>query len=128
MASWIPFEEGEYLTERSYLVADDSRALALEDLIVEIKTDARGEKYLRCRARVQPAGIVELHEEHDEFDLLIDFGHQFIFRMENPIMQGGKVFSREVTATVQIQPRGAWKPVAPEAFDKLVAGLEMVEL
>lgn len=128
MRSWIPFEEGEYITERSYLVAGDALGLALKELIAEIKYDTNGEKFIRFRALVKPAGMVELHEDYDTFDLLIDFGAGFQFRLNDPIIQSGKVFAADVTATVQIEPRSPWQEVDREAFDQLVAGLQMIEM
>jgi hypothetical protein len=126
MENWIPFGEGEYLVDQALLVADDSRAVAVDDVIIEITTDQRGQRYLKGRGRVRNVLMVELHEDSDHLDLLLDFGDEFKFRLKEPNLQSGKVFAPDVRSVLQFVPATPWQQIPPETFVDLLAGLKVL--
>ena len=97
MDNWIPFVEGEYRVEQTFLVAANHSAVIVEDVIVEIYSGQRGQRFLRGRGRIRNILMVELLEESDDLDLLLDFGEEFKYRLKGPNLQAGKVFSQIVS-------------------------------
>jgi len=63
MNNWIPFTEGEYLVEQALLVSGEDRAVSVEDVIVEVYSDQRGQRYLRGRGRVKGTGTCSQHPD-----------------------------------------------------------------
>jgi len=126
MENWIPFAEGEYLVERAWVLADDRKAVCLEDVIVEIYADGRGMRHLRGRGRVANILLVELLDDSDDLDLLLDFGEEFKYRLKAPNLQGGKVFAPDVKSVLQFTPRTPWQQIPPGEFEALCARLQIL--
>lgn len=126
MDNWIPLGEGEYLVEQALLVADDNRAVAVDDVIVEIYADKRGRRHMKGRGRVRNILMVELHEDSDDLDLLLDFGDEFKFLLKEPNLQAGKVFAPDARSVLQFIPQSPWQEVAPEAYADLMARLRIL--
>ena len=126
MDNWIPFGEGEYLVELALLLADDNRAVAVDDVVIEIYADQRGRRHLRGRGRVRNILMVELLQESDNLDLLLDFGDEFKFRLKAPSLQAGKVFSPEARSALQFIPQTPWQEIAPQAYADLMARLRVL--
>jgi hypothetical protein len=126
MDNWIPFSEGEYLVGRALLVAADSRAVVVDDVIVEIYADQRGLRYLKGRGRVRNTLMVELLEDSDDLDLLLDFGEEFKFLLKVPNLQAGKVFSPDVKSVLQFTPQNPWQQIPPDEFDDLMSRLRLL--
>ena len=123
MNNWIPFTEGEYLVEQALLVAGEDRAVSVEDVIVEVYSDQRGQRYLRGRGRIRNILMVELLEDSDDLDLLLDFGEEFKFLLKVPNLQVGKVFSPDVKSTLQFIPKIPWLQIEKIEFEELLSGL-----
>ena len=49
MDNWIPFGEGEYLVEQALLVAANDRAVAVDNVVIEVYADQREQRYLKGR-------------------------------------------------------------------------------
>ena len=96
MNNWIPFSDGEYLVEQALLIGGEDHAVSVENVIVEVYSDQRGQRYLRGRGRIRNILMVELLEDSDDLDLLLDFGEEFKFLLKVPNLQVGKVFSPDV--------------------------------
>ena len=126
MDNWIPFGEGEYLVEQALLVADDKLAVAVDDVVVEIYADKRGQRHLKGRGRIRNILMVELLEDGDVLDLLLDFGAEFKFMLKDPNLQAGKVFSPDARSVLQFVPQTPWQEMAPEAFADLMAHLRVL--
>lgn len=126
MNNWIPFAEGEYLVELALLVAGDGGAVSVEDVIVEVYSDQRGQRYLRGRGRVRNILMVELLEDSDDLDLLLDFGEEFKFLLKGPKLQAGKVFAPDVKSVLQFFPKNPWHPVSQSEFEDTLAKLRIV--
>ena len=126
MDNWIPFGEGEYLVEQALLVADDKQAVAVDDVVIEIYADKRGQRHLKGRGRVRNVLMVELLEDSDVLDLLLDFGAEFKFMLKDPNLQAGKVFSPDARSVLQFVPQTPWQEMAPEAFADLMAHLRVL--
>ena len=47
MNNWIPFSDGEYLVEQALLIGAEDQAVSVENVIVEVYSDQRGQRYLR---------------------------------------------------------------------------------
>jgi hypothetical protein len=126
MNNWIPFTEGEYLVEQALLVAGEDRAVSVEDVIVEVYSDRRGQRYLRGRGRVRNILMVELLEDTDDLDLLLDFGEEFKFLLKVPNLQVGKVFSPDVKSSLQFTPKIPWHQIQQTEFGDILSRLHIL--
>lgn len=126
MENWIPLGEGEYLVEQALLVAANESAVAVDDVVVEVYADQRGQRYLKGRGRVRNILMVELLEDSDDLDLLLDFGDEFKFLLKEPILQAGKVFSPDVRSVLQFFPQTPWRQVPQTEFDDLMSRLRLL--
>jgi hypothetical protein len=126
MENWIPLAEGEYLVEQALLVAANESAVAVDDVVVEVYADQRGQSYLKGRGRVRNILMVELLEDSDDLDLLLDFGDEFKFLLKEPILKAGKVFSPDVRSVLQFFPQTPWRQVPQTEFDDLMSCLRLL--
>ena len=126
MDNWIPLGEGEYLVEQALLVTEDDKAVAVDDVIVEIYADKRGQLHMKGRGRVRNILVVELLEDSDDLDLFLDFGDEFKFLLKEPNLQAGKVFAPDARSVLQFIPQSPWQEVAPEAYADLMARLRIL--
>ena len=126
MNNWIPFTEGEYLVEQALLVAGEDRAVPVEDVIVEVYSDQRGQRYLRGRGRIRNILMVELLEDSDDLDLLLDFGEEFKFLLKVPNLQVGKVFSPDVKSALQFTPKIPWHQIQQTEFGDILSRLHIL--
>jgi hypothetical protein len=121
VVQWIPFDEGLYAVQSALLITPTGASEPLEDALIEIRTDPRGQRHLKGSGRVATTRLVALLEEGDALDLLLDLGGPHRYRLRNPVIQGGKVFSPGVRATIQFTPQVPWEPMTPEEFDRIAA-------
>lgn len=126
MENWIPLGEGEYLVEQALLVAANESAVAVDDVVVEVYADQRGQRYLKGQGRVRNILMVELLEDSDDLDLLLDFGDEFKFLLKEPILQAGKVFSPDIRSVLQFFPQTAWRQIPQTEFDDLMSRLRLL--
>ena len=126
MNNWIPFTDGEYLVEQALLVAAADRAASVEEVIVEVYSDRRGQRYLRGRGRVRNILMVELLEDSDDLDLLLDFGGEFKFLLKVPNLQVGKVFSPDVKSTLQFIPKIPWHQIEQTEYEAILSKLHIL--
>ncbi len=126
MDNWIPLGEGEYLVEQALLVADYNREVAVDDVIVEIYADKRGQRHMKVRGRVRNILMVELLEDSDDLDLLLDFGDELKFLLKEPILHAGKVFSPDVRSVLQFFPQTPWQQIPPDEFNNLLSRLRIL--
>jgi hypothetical protein len=126
MNNWIPFTEGEYLVEQALLVTGEDRAVSVEDVIVEVYSDRRGQRYLKGRGRVRNILMVELLEDSDDLDLLLDFGAEFKFLLKVPNLQVGKVFSPDVKSALQFTPQIPWRQIQQTEFRDILSKLHIL--
>lgn len=126
MAQWIPFAEGEYLVEEAFLAVPNDTALDLENGVVEVYQDSRGQRSFRGVARVRPYYMVQLMEENDAVDLILDLGGEFKYRLPRPTLRSGKVFSPDVKAVVQFAPTVPWEPLSEETYGEMKRRLSFI--
>jgi hypothetical protein len=126
MNNWIPFVDGEYLVDRALLLAVEDRAVAVDEVIVEIYSDQKGRRYLRGRGRVRNILMVELLRDGDDLDLLLDFGGEFKFLLKSPNLQAGKVFSPDVKSTLQFIPLIPWHQMDLSDYEAKLARLKIL--
>ncbi len=126
MNNWIPFVDGEYLVDQALLLAAEDRAVAIDEVIVEVYSDQKGQRHLRGRGRIRNILMVELLRDSDDLDLLLDFGGEFKFLLKAPNLQAGKVFSPDVKSTLQFIPIIPWHQVDPPAYDAKLAKLKIL--
>jgi hypothetical protein len=125
MENWIPFAEGEYLVDQALLVTAGCKAVRLEDVVVEVYSDRSGQRHLKGRGRVRNVLMVELLDDSDNLDLLLDFGEEFKYRLQEPILQGGKVFAPDIKSVLQFTPQNPWQHIPPAEFENLLARLQI---
>ena len=53
------------MVDKALLVAGEDCAVTVEDVIVEVYSDKRGQRYLRGRGRIRNILMVELLEDSD---------------------------------------------------------------
>ena len=126
MDNWIPFGEGEYGVDQALLVAEDNKALAVDNVVVEIYADQRGQRFLKGRGRIRNILMVELLEDSDDLDLLLDFGDEFKYLLKEPVLQSGKVFAPDVRSVLQFIPGAPWEQIPPDTYADLIAGLNIL--
>ena len=126
MNNWIPFTDGEYLVDKALLVAGEDSAVSVEDVIVEVYSDKRGQRFLRGRGRVRNVLMVELLEDIDDLDLLLDFGEEFKFLLKVPNLQVGKVFSPDVKSALQFTPKLPWHQIQQTEFRDILSRLRIL--
>ena len=126
MNNWIPFSDGEYLVEQALLIGGEDQAVSVEDVIVEVYSDQRGQRYLRGRGRVRNILMVELLEDSDDLDLLLDFGEEFKFLLKVPNLQVGKVFSPDVKSTLRFTPKIPWHQIPQTEFGDILSRLRIL--
>ena len=126
MNNWIPFVDGEYLVDQAFLLGAEDRAVAIDEVIVEVYSDQKGQRYLRGRGRVRNLLMVELLRDSDDLDLLLDFGGEFKFLLNAPNLQAGKVFSPDVKSTLQFIPIIPWHQMDPADYEANLARLNIL--
>ena len=126
MDNWIPFAEGEYLADQALLVADNQNAMLVEDAIIEVYANQRGQRYLKGRGRIRNILMVELLGDCDDLDLLLDFGDEFKYLLKVPNLQSGKVFSPEVKSVLQFTPQTPWQQLPLDEFNRLLSRLQVL--
>ena len=77
MNEWIPFKEGDYIVEQAFLLAPDESAVILEDAVIRVYQDKRGQRQMNGSCRVINALLVRLLDDHNEIDLVLDLGAEF---------------------------------------------------
>jgi hypothetical protein len=126
MENWIPFGEGEYLVDQVLIVAEDRKAVEVDDVVVEIYADQRGQRFLKGRGRIRNILMVELLEDSDDLDLLLDFGDEFKFLLKEPNLQAGKVFAPDARSVLQFTPKTPWEKIPPDIFSDLIVRLRIL--
>ncbi len=126
MSDWIPFSEGKYLVEKAFLVAPDETAIALENTYIEIYQDRCGNRQMKGRSLVRNILIIQILDDHDVIDLVMDLGEEFKYRLKNPGIQAGKIFSPNVKSVLQFSPSSPWEQIAQNEFHKLLSRLKLL--
>lgn len=126
MDEWIPFKEGDYIVEKAFLLAHDHSAVLLDDAVIRVFQDRQGQRHMNGSCRVINALLVKLLDEHDEIDLVLDLGAEFKYRLKDPILKGGKVFSPDVKSTLQFLPKEPWTQIQEGEYEALYARLNFV--
>jgi hypothetical protein len=123
MVNWITFEEGEYLAERAALFVPNQNAIGLEEIVVTVTENADGIRQMTGRCRIRNILLVDMMEEHDRIDLALDMGGTFKFFIEDPLIRAGKVFSPDVTSSIQFIPQSPGRRVPESEFETFWGGL-----
>lgn len=126
MSDWIPFREGTYEVVEAFLVAGDHKAVALEDALIEVYLDRRNQRQMAGRALVVNYLIVELLQDHEQLDMLLDFGDEFKYLLKTPAIQAGKVFAPNVKSIMRFSPLSPLKKLDIEEYDRTRAQLELI--
>ena len=126
MKERIPLREGEYLAEQAFLVAADNRAAALENAVLEIYLDRRGEQQVKGSGMVLNVLVIELLEDSDDIDLVYNLGRDYIYRFNTPDLKAGKVFAPDVKSNLQFVPTRPWQRIPPPDFEALRARLQFL--
>lgn len=119
MTEWVPFENGEYIVLDAFLMTPDHTAASIESAYIEVYTGPGGKRQVMGRGLMRAFSIVALHEEHETLDLLIDLGGRFKYRLKEPVLKSGKVFSPDVSSLVQFFPSRPWEQVSVDDFQAL---------
>jgi hypothetical protein len=125
MDDWITLEEGRYAAVQAYLVAPDDSAVILENPHIDIVTGRFGKRYMKGGCLVQNFLMIDLLEDHDDLDIMLDLGGEYKYLMENPDIQGGKVFSPQVRSSLRFTPIAPWVKLSEADFDARLAQLNV---
>ena len=128
MTEWIPFKEGDYIVEQAFLLAPDHSAVLLDDAVIRVFQDRRGQRQMNGSCRVINALLVKLLDDHDEIDLVLDLGAEFKYLLKDPVLKGGKVFSPDVKSTLQFLPKEPWTQIQEEEFEALSSRLNFLTI
>ena len=124
--SWIPFVEGEYIVERAFIIAQDGRAVAVENAFIEVYAAPGGDRHLQGSGRLCNILLVELLEDHDDLELILDLGDEFKYRLIKPDLQSGKFFSPDAKSTLKFRPSAPWEQIPQADFDKILSRLKIL--
>jgi hypothetical protein len=117
MNEWILLPEGGYRVRRALLVAEDDRAVVVEDAFLEVYLDAGGRRQVRGSGSVRNAQIVELLETCETTDLMLDVDDDHRFLLKDPACSAGKVFSPKESSAIQFIPSRPWRTLTPGEFE-----------
>ena len=124
---WIFFDEGRYLAERAILVKpDDTRAVMLVDTVIDIYSDRRGTRQLKGFATIANHLLVDLLDDTDEIDLILDLTGPFKYRLPNPQIRSGKIFTPDVHSSLQFFPTQPWRQIAEDGFEAYLSRLRFL--
>ncbi|MFH0844592.1 MAG: hypothetical protein V1930_03885 [Pseudomonadota bacterium] len=126
MDEWVPFQEGEYVVERAFLLAHDESAVLLEDAVISVFLNPREQRQLNGSGRVRNLLLVKMLDDWDEIDLFLDLGGEFKYLLRDPILKGGKVFSANVRSVLHFAPRSPWTQIRQEEFKALLSRLKFL--
>jgi len=121
----IPFREGSYWVERAFLAAPDDRAAEVEEAVIDVYLDPRGNRRMNGRGFVRNVLVVEILEDHDELDLLLDLGPQFRYLLRAPRFQAGKVFEPATRSLLRFAPTASPEPLSEREFAGLLERLRV---
>lgn len=127
MKNWVPFADGQYLVENGYFVTPQLTAVEVEKAFIEVSTLASGLRQLKGSCYVHNALFVDLHDEDDQIDLLLDLGQEFKYRLPNPVLKGGKVFTPTVKALIQFYPQQPWQQISEADYLALRDRLRLLD-
>jgi hypothetical protein len=128
MTEWIPFKEGDYIVEQAFLLAPDHSAVLLDDAVIRVFQDRRGQRQMNGSCRVINALLVKLLDDHNEIDLVLDLGAEFKYILKDPILKGGKVFSPDVKSSLQFLPQQPWEQIKEKEFKSLYSRLKFLTI
>lgn len=128
MENWIPFAEGEYIVDQAIVIAPDERAVAIENVVIEIFATAGGRRHLKGSGRIQNTFLVELLEDSDDLDLILDLGDEFQYRLKKPELQSGKFFVPDAKSSIQFRPSEPWQQIPSADFTKLMSRINRIDL
>ena len=126
MTDWVPFENGEYIVLEAFLMTPDHQAAGIDKAYIEVSTGPRGRRQVMGKGMIRPFLIVKLHEENDIIDLVIDLGGEFKYRLREPVLKSGKVFSPTVSSLVQFFPSGPWEQISEGEFQEIKKNLNFL--
>ncbi|MGD9321836.1 MAG: hypothetical protein PVH99_17820 [Desulfobacteraceae bacterium] len=126
MDEWIPFKEGDYIVEQAFLLAPDHSGVLLDDAVIRVFQDKRGQRQMNGSCRVINALLVKLLDDHNEIDLVLDLGAEFKYLLKDPILKGGKVFSPDVKSTLQFLPKEPWTKIQEGEYEALYSRLNFL--
>jgi len=128
MAHWIFIEEGAYRVEAAFFLTPGYTAVTLEDALMEVYLDAKGERRVRGQGIAMNLLIVELLEEHDDIDLLLDLNGEFRYLLKTPSIMAGKIFSPDVKSTVHFVAKEPLQKLTNDEYLDIQSRMVMVDL
>jgi hypothetical protein len=123
MENWIPLSEGEYDADQALLLAPDSTAVLLDRAYIQVFSGSQGRLHLTGYGQIENVLLIQLLDDHDDIDLLLDFGEGFRFLLKEPELSAGKVFSPDVKSTLQFYPIKPWERLSEEEFRALCSNI-----
>ena len=126
MNQLIPFEEGEYVVEQAFLLSEGNDAVALENAVIQVSKDGRGNRYVDGYAVVYNLLMVEMLDDNETIDMILDLGGEFKYFLADPEIKTGKIFSPDVKSTLRFSLTTPWRQVPAAAFDALVSKLTLL--
>ena len=114
------------MADKALLVAEFQTAIWVEDAIIEVSSGSQGQRYLKGRGRIRNILMIELLEDHDDLDLLLDFGDEYKYLLKVPHLQSGKVFSPETKSILQFTPRHPWQQLPIDEYHGILSRLRIL--
>ena len=98
----------------------------LVDTVIDIYNDRRGTRQLKGFATIANHLLVELFDDADEIDLILDLTGPFKYRLPNPQIRSGKIFTPDVHSSLQFFPTQPWRQIAEDGFDAYLSRLQFL--
>ena len=120
MEQWISYEEGDYAVEGAFLCVPEGHGLQLDDVVVTVFTDNRGVRQLSGYGRLENTLLMDLLDHGNRVDLVLDLAPGHRYRLVEPLIRAGKLFTPGVRSSFHFHPRQPWQPLSDEGFAALL--------
>lgn len=120
MEQWIPYEEGDYAVEGAFLCVPEGHGLQVDDVVVTVFTDNRGLRQLSGYGRLENTLLMDLLDHGSRVDLVLDLAPGHRYRLVEPLIRAGKLFTPGVRSSFHFHPREPWAPLSDPRFDDLL--------
>jgi len=105
-------------------VSPDDGIVPVDRAVIDIYTDSAGMRQLKGSGRVENFQMVALLDDHGSLDLILELGEDLIYRLPEPELTAGKVFTPGVRSMMQFAPTKPWLPMSAKDLNNLIGNAQ----
>ena len=123
-----PFKPGNYIIDEAYIIPSGKFGVAvvIANSVLDVELDPKGKTIVNGYGFARNVSLVELLENHQDFDIIINMGDGFCFYLEKPIINAGKVFSPNVRSVIRFTPTNSFTQIPDEEFAEIKSKLKLI--